>query len=136
MNRPEKIARITLAICAVCIAGFLALFFFAGPAAASSMFGVLGFSGFLPFLYRGEGPPDERDRRILNRATRISGLVFWMLFVAVFMGIWSISMMRGVTVISIQVLPVSVIIGWIVLFSVHALSTIIQYRRGIDHGET
>ena len=136
MNRPEKLAWITLAICVFSIMGFLATIPLAGLNAAPGMFGFMGFTGLVPWLFRREGLPDERDRRIINRAQRIGFFIFWLVFVTLSMGIWSWNIMRGTDTISVYVLPLTVFICWALLFTIQSTVTIILYRRGvIDENE-
>ena len=125
----EALCWLILLAATAALYGVLALFI--GPVAACGAFGLFGLAGLLPLVYRKRGQTvvmDERDTQIALRALAAGYSVFWLLFVLVTMGIWSVFYYQGYSTVSVQVLPNLVFGGMIVFMTARALGIIISYR--------
>ncbi|MBN1291668.1 MAG: hypothetical protein JXB48_07490 [Candidatus Latescibacteria bacterium] len=75
---------------------------------------------------------DERDLKIHKSARSCGFGVFWLIYVAAFMGTWGWSFYRGYRTISVNVnaLPLFVFGAFILIYAVDSITTVILYRRG------
>lgn len=130
MTRFEKIAWFSLTVCLLSITGFCALAPFTGFRVATAMLGIIGFTGLSPFLFKDSQPTDERDLIIQRHAVFGAHLMFWVCFVLGSIGIWGWRFYHKIPTIEIEVLPMQVFWGMLIIVTVQSLLTIIQYRRG------
>jgi hypothetical protein len=153
MGRHEKIAWYNLAVTGTSVLIFLILFFVmkdrrsleSSFEVSSSAFAVLAFLAFGQTLFRqeaaGKGPSgfhdpelDERDIQIYRRAGLHAFSAFWVLFVLTIMGFWMYYRWRhgteGALMVSLNVdlLPLLIMPCFLIIVSVHTISTIIQQR--------
>jgi hypothetical protein len=112
----------------------LILFFSAcsalGPLRARGLLGLIGFSGFAPLLFRkkkGEIWGDERDRLIQLRASQIGFGLFWFLFVVGLMSAYAF--LHNTPAISIEVLPMIVLCGWLAFILCQGVTLLLLYRK-------
>jgi hypothetical protein len=155
MNRHEKIAWYNLAVITISVLLFLVLFFVVKNThslelsfrISCSAFAVLAFLAFGQTLFRKEDREkmdmgfydpelDERDIQIYRRAKLHAFSVFWGLYVLITMGFWMYLRwkhgMEGDVILTLNVnlLPCLLWPSAIIIIAVHAVSTIIQHRRG------
>ena len=147
MTRQEKIAWFNLAVFGVAAITFVALFVFIRSARpeftllrqlhfSTAAVGFCGLWGLNFFMFRGTDGPvveDERDRFIQLRAVFGAHMMFWLVFVGTCMGVWGVNMVRGNEQISIQLLPMLVFLGMVVVGVTQAVVTLIMYRSGMSH---
>lgn len=156
MGRHEKIAWYNLAVIGTSVLFFLVSFFVmkdrhsleSSFEVSSSAFAVLAFLGFGQTLFRKEDAGkrrsgfydpelDERDVQIRQRAALHSFAIFWVLFVLAIMGFWMFFRWRHGTegplmiTFNVNLLPLLTVPGFLIIMSVHAISTIIQQRDNI-----
>ena len=103
-------------------------------------FGLLGFAGLQPLLYRKRRQAvvwDERDTLINYRAVIAGYSVFWLAFTLGVMGLWAVVYFYGGrSTISVHVLPNIVMGGFIVVMTARAIAIVVQYRlQDADKGE-
>jgi len=133
MSLHEKQAWFNLAVLGLAFATFAVLAPFAGVQRATAAFGWLGLLGFSPIIYvsrkrNRQVVADERDQAIQARTSVIAYSVFWVVFVGGSMTVWALFRDRGS--ISVNVLPLFPLVGWIVLTLVQSVATLIQYGQG------
>jgi uncharacterized Tic20 family protein len=133
MNLQERIAWFNLAVMALALAVFLVLIPFLGLFRATGGFGILGLWGLSPLLaWRKRGTreviDDERDRAINAKAMLIAYTAFWMFFVSACMVPFFLFGPQGM--IPVEVLPLILMVGWLVLMLTSSVATIVQYARG------
>jgi hypothetical protein len=133
MSYHEKLAWFNLAVIGLAVLTFLALIPVFGAKPASGAFGFLGLLGFSPLLFKPRATSlqtlsDERDRAIQAKAVVIAYSIFWVVFVGGSMGVWALYQDRGS--IPVDILPMFPLVGWMLLTSVQAVATLIQYARG------
>lgn len=144
MTRNEKIAWFNLAVAAVAVVLYIALFVMITAwkpeipltvrmSFAFAGFAVVGICGLVDVIFRKE-PGDERDALIERRATFGAHGLFWLYFVGFAMISWSIHMYRGEETISIHVLPFFVMSGMIVVIVIRSVIVLVLYRKAIDAG--
>jgi uncharacterized membrane protein len=120
-----------LVLLAVTSAAYVALMVFVGPIRATAAFGLLGFAGLQPLLYRKRSQAvvwDERDTQIAHRAVIAGYSIFWLAFTLGIMGLWGVYFCSGQETISVHVLPLLVLGGTFVFMTVRAIAIVIQYR--------
>jgi hypothetical protein len=135
MNRMQKIAWYKIIVIAV--VGILTTFAVAtlnhtyGASHARGGLGCLGLLGFLGLAdrlfskSRNKIDFDERDLLIQRKATVFAYSMFWVLWVVGSMMIWVIKKPGGS--ITVEVLPLMVLAGGIIVTLVQSVSTLIQY---------
>ena len=135
MNRLQKIAWYKIIVIAV--AGILTICTVAalnhsyGASHARGGLGCLGLLGFLGLadrLFRKSSNKtdfDERDLSIQRKATVIAYSVFWVLWVVGSMMLWVIKKPGGS--ITVEVLPLMVLAGMIIVTLVQSVAILIQY---------
>lgn len=143
MNRVQKIALFNLGVIlislllsgiAVAILAFLALVAELPLRAALGglgFMGIIGFTGLSPLLFRkakGQVEFDERDQLYNMRAWFLGFCASYLLFVIVCMTTWFIYGPMGT--ISVNVLPLTVMGGFMALMLVHSLAILRQYGWG------
>ena len=139
MNRSQKIAWFNLAVILIALmlsgiaVAFLA-FVLALPLQAAlgglGFTGVIGFTGLSPFLFRkakGQVEFDERDQLYSMRAWFAGYCSSYLFFVVVCMTTWFIYGFKGT--ISVNVLPLTVLGGYMALILAHSLAILVQYGR-------
>jgi alpha-beta hydrolase superfamily lysophospholipase len=121
-----------LVLLALTGAVYLALAIFLGPRPALGAFGLLGLAGFQPLLYCKRGKAvlwDERDALINYRAVLAAYASSWLVFTLGGMGLWAAEYsFAGRSTISVHVLPVLVMAGFLVVATVRAIAIVVQYR--------
>ncbi len=133
MSYHEKQAWFNLAVVGLAMATFFVLLPLFGVQRALGAFGWLGLLGLSPLFYRAKKGnsqvvSDERDYLIQSKAGLIAYSVFWMVFVGGSMGVWALYRDHGY--ISVDILPVFPLVGWVVLTLVQSVATLVQYGRG------
>lgn len=133
MSLQEKIALFILGICCITIITYLILMSILGPYAAMRAFGILGFLGITPFIYRKvsknrSAQLDERDVAIRKKASSIAFRLFWVLFVLGSIFLYYLYQDSGV--ITIQAFPLIIFNGVIIINLTWSVSILILYRRG------
>jgi hypothetical protein len=133
MSRHEKEAWFNLAVLGLAIATFFALLSFLGVQRAIGAFSLLGLLGISPIFYltrkrNSQVVSDERDQMIHSRTWVIAYSVFWVVFVGGSMTVWAIYRNQGH--ISVDILPMFPLVGWIVLTLVQSVVTLVQYGWG------
>jgi hypothetical protein len=84
LSRQERFALFNLIVASCTLAVFAALIPMFGESRAQSAFALLAVLGLGPFFFRRrdeEVTGDERDQAIHLRATQITFIIFWLLFV-------------------------------------------------------
>jgi len=140
MNRAQKIAWfnlvvifIGLVLCIIAVSVLALVAFVAElPLRAAlgglGFIGIIGFTGLSPFLFRkakGQVEFDERDQFYNMRAWFLGFCASYLLFVIVCMTTWFIHGPKGT--ISANVLPLTVMGGFLALMLVHSLAILGQY---------
>jgi hypothetical protein len=93
--------------------------------------GLLGLLGFSRHLFRkktGEVDLDERDLLIQKRALATAYTVFWVAWVLGSMIAWGI--IGPENSVSVNILPLTVGIGGIIVVSVQSIAILVQYGWG------
>jgi hypothetical protein len=94
---------------------------------------LFGLSGFAPLIGRAEKRAgkvimDERDRAI-ERAAGLAGFgAVWLCYVLTCIGSWAI--LGNSATIPVRVLPLSVFVAMVIVFTTRAAVIVILYRRG------
>ena len=139
MNRAQKIARFNLIVILIALSlstiAVGVLYFVVGMPMrrALSGFGFIGICGLMglsPLLYKKEGDKvsfDERDRLYNMRAWFAGYCLSYLFFVVVCMTTWFIYGFKGT--ISVNVLPLTVLGGYMALILAHSLAILVQYDR-------
>jgi hypothetical protein len=121
-----------LILLVVVVAAYGILAIFLGPIPASGAFGLFGFAGFQPLLYRRRGKAvvwDERDTRIHSYANNVGFGAVWLVFTLATMGVWfAVYCYGGRSTISVHVLPNLLMICTIVVMTARAVAIVVQYR--------
>ncbi len=136
MSRQEKHAWFNLAVFGLALIVFAVFIPILGLRGAVGAMGICGVWGLGVFIFYPRGKLtdilDERDLSIQRRATRIAHGTFWLLFVGTCMLTWKLR--RGGT-IPVDILPMMVGLGLIVIVVVGSIATLILYRRGVPDAE-
>jgi|GEM_PF-1167543 len=133
MTPAQKKAWYSLAVVATCLAVLAALIPVLGPARAQGGFGVMGLLGFSQVLFRGrrgEIVNDERDDEIRRRATMISHVVFWIVFIQVGVACPFIYGSNGA--VPVLVVQYFLWLAFSLIVTVAAVATLVLYRLGRD----
>lgn len=140
MNRSQKIAcfnlvviLISLILCVIAVAVLAFIAFVVerplrGALGGLGFIGIIGFAGLSPLLFRkakGQVEFDERDQFYNMRAWFLGFCASYLLFVIVCMATWFIRGPKGT--ISVNVLPLTVMGGFLALMLVHSLAILGQY---------
>lgn len=133
MNRQERIAWFNLTVMGLALLVFLILMPVLGPKRATGAFGLTGLMGLPAILAlrkqrRDEVVEDERDQSIRLKSTVVGYSVFWVYFVGACMVPYSLRGQQGM--ISVEVLPIILMGGFLVLMLSGAIATIVQYHWG------
>ena len=144
MNRAQKIAwfnlivnliALVLSSIAVAVLTFVVALPLRAALGGLGFTGIIGFTGLSPFLFRkakGQVEFDERDHLYNSRAWFLGFCASYLLFVIVCMTTWFIRGPKGT--ISANVLPLTVMGGFLALMLVHSLAILGQYGW-TDKGE-
>jgi len=140
MNREQKCAWLVVAMFGVSVIAFAALVPLVGWGAAPAGFGMIGFAGLGPLIFRKKTQPgqieiDERDKAIAREATLGGGMTSYCAFILACMIPWFVLQGRGTKVVSIHTLPMIVFIGGIVFFTARAVTLLVLYGRERHHSE-
>ena len=134
MNRLQKIASynlIVIAIVLIIVVLVVGLIYHSKGSqearGAIGLAGLLGLSGVLFRKKRGETNFDERDQLILRKSTAVAYSVFWVAWIAASMTIWAVLRRRGT--VRVDILPIMVLIGGLVVVTVQSVAILIQYGR-------
>ncbi len=141
MNRLQKIASynlIVIAIVLIIVVLVVGLIYHSkgsqearGAIGLAGLLGLVGLSGVLFRKKRGETDFDERDQLILRKSTAVAYSVFWVAWIAASMTIWAVLRRRGT--VRVDILPIMVLIGGLVVVTVQSVAILVQYgRRGKD----
>ncbi len=141
MNRLQKIASynlIVIAIVLIIVVLVVGLIYHSkgsqearGAIGLAGLLGLVGLSGVLFRKKRGETDFDERDQLILRKSTAVAYSVFWVAWIAASMTIWAVLRRRGT--VRVDILPIMVLIGGLVVVTVQSVAILIQYGwRGKD----
>jgi hypothetical protein len=129
MVAAQKHAVFNLIVASLALLGFVVLTPHFGVARAQGAFALLAFTGLGPLFYRRRGKravSDERDQMIFLRATQISFAVFWLLFVSGVLAAYTVLKDHEQS-FSIDLLPLVLWLGWIVLLVCHAAAILTLY---------
>jgi hypothetical protein len=130
MVHQQRWALFNVTIAGITLVLFLIVCPVLGPLRAQGVLGLIGFSGFAPLLFRkrkGEVWGDERDRLIQLRASNIGFGLFWFLFVVGLMSVYAV--LRNTTVISVEILPLIVLFGWLAFILCQGVALLVLYRK-------
>ncbi|MCL2329805.1 MAG: hypothetical protein FWC56_00715 [Phycisphaerae bacterium] len=129
MNAQQKQAWLVVIVVIVSLVGYLLLLPFVGPKAAGPVFGLLGFAGLGPRIFRRK-PIDERDRSIHKEAALVAAGVSYGIFVLGCIGVWLIAFgwLRQEQ-IAVHLLMLIFVFGAIALVFVHSVTLLILYAR-------
>jgi hypothetical protein len=131
MTTTQKQAVFNLAIIVVTLIAVLALVPVLGFQRAQGGLGILGLLGFGPFLFRkrpGEVFYDERDIMIQFRAWAVAYSIFWVAFVAVC--VLAPFTFGASGYVRVELVQMSVWYGFMIVWGLSAVVTLIQYARG------
>ncbi len=132
----QKVAWFNLAVLGAAVLTYVVLLPLIGASRALGAFGICGLWGFGAFFHfcRREGVlMDERDEFILRKANLAGLWTFWELFVAASMITWGvIRYVKHQETVSVDVLPILVLGGWIAFMFTQSIATLIQYGRSRD----
>jgi hypothetical protein len=132
----QKVAWFKLTVISASVLTCIVLIPLTGMPAALGAFGICGLCGLSPVFYRRPNKGvliDERDQFILRKANLAGLRIFWALFVAACMITWGIiRYLRHQETISVDVLPILVLGGWIAFMFAQSVATLIQYGRSHD----
>jgi hypothetical protein len=131
MAGAQKHAAFNLAVIAAALLTVLALTPLLGFQRAHGALGILGLMGLGPFLFRkrqGEVFYDERDVVIQSRAWVIAYSAFWVIFVAVC--VLAPFTFGADGYVRVELVQLSVWYGFMIVWGLSALVTLIQYARG------
>jgi hypothetical protein len=134
MSIAQKQAAFNLATILLSLITVLALTPILGFHAAQGGFGVLGLIGLSPFLFRkraGQVFMDERDVQIQLRSSAVAYFVFWMVFVAICVSAPFTYGSSGV--VRVELIQSSVWYGFMLVWGISAIATLVQYRGGVAH---
>ena len=120
---------ITASAVGVCYTVLLA---FVGPQRAQVAIVFMAIGALAPLFYRRPAGSsavvtDERDRLIAMRALAIAWAVMWLFFVSFCMITWRLHAAAGT--VRVDVLPLMVTIGWVIVTLARSLSVVVLYRR-------
>lgn len=130
MSQQQKMAWFTIAVCAVTLLAFAALWPIVGTQRAMAAFALLSLWGLVGWFYRkrpGEVVFDERDRDIHSTAVKISAGCVYLYFVSCSLVMWQLK--RGDGSVPADWLPNMSWFGAIVLLGSWALAALVLYRR-------
>ena len=111
---------------------YAALLPFVGPAGATAAITLMAIGARAPLLYRKPRGSnivvtDERDRDIQLRSLAVAWAVMWLFFVAFCMITWQLHRVAGT--VRVDVLPLMVTFGWVIVTLARSLAVVILYRR-------
>jgi len=130
MSRVQKQAWYNLAVATLSIIAFLVLLSLMALRPATAAFGLMGLLGLGHLFYRvrpgdTEVVLDERDRLFHARASLLAYRIFWLVWVAGSMGVWLAY--RESRLVPVDVVPMTVMGGWVVFVLVQSATTLIQF---------
>lgn len=132
MNAEQKRAWVGVVVGIVCLVGYLVLLPFFGPMVAFAVLGLFGITGFTGLIGRGE-KADERDKSIARRATLGGAMASYLAFITGCMGTWFVVFMfQGNGRVSVHVLPVITMLGFVVFYFVRSVVVLVLYGRHVE----
>jgi uncharacterized membrane protein len=140
MNVQEKQAWFILAVMVLTVSIYAALGFTVGfQTWTTGTLGLFGFAGLAPFIgmrerARGKIIYDERDVLIKQRAANAAFGIFWLVFVSGMMAPLFISGPNSNVTIAASDLALAVFAAGVLVFTVHSVAVLIQYRIGRNAG--
>ena len=129
MTSTQKQAWFNLAVIAVCLLTVLVLALTLGLRRAQGGVGILGLMGLSYFFVRkrpGAVVTDERDAWIRLRSLMIASLIAWVAFVLVCTFL-APALYGDHGAVPVEVVQMSVWIGFILVAAVDAIATLVQY---------
>ena len=138
MNAEEKSAWFVIGVFVATLVAFLILIPLLGFKVALGSFGLFGLTGLTPLFFRrqpGKVVSDERDRIIVRKAAVAGGMSSYLVFCAGCMAAWLMKMLQGEATIDINVLPLLVFFGAVVLFLVRSIAVLVLYRQEVGYGQ-
>lgn len=132
ISRQEKHAWFNLAVFGLGLLLFFAFLPRVGFHRATAALAVCGLWGLAPLLFyprktKWKDIFDERDLLIQRTSWAIAHGTFWAVFVIGQMTLWGLNRERGT--VDVEVLPLTVFGGMMVIFVVGSIATLILYRR-------
>ena len=140
MVRQQKMAWFVIVVFILAFVNFAVLLSFQRAQVAFAGFGVFGFGGLAPLLFRKKAAPeevdiDERDKAIAKTAALGAAMMSYGAFILTCMLTWEFCRHQGKEVVSIHVLPTIVGIGGMVFFVTWAITIVVLYGRERTDGE-
>jgi hypothetical protein len=135
MSREQKGAWFMLAVFGTSLIAYGVLAVFIGPMPALGAFGLMGFTGLTPFIFRRRRDPsdvetDERDQMLQRKAALAAAIFSYEVFVIACMGLWFYYFMwRGQQLISVHYLAGVTLAGGIALMLVRSIAILVLYGR-------
>ena len=130
MNIELKLAWLNVFVISLTLALFVVIGLSVGYLQAFGAFGLLGFLGLTPFLYRKNSDAsacDERDLAVAKKASLVAGMFSYAAVVLGGMLIWFFHYFNGKEFISVHYLPGLVTLAAVVLLLIRSLFIISQY---------
>ena len=143
MNKEQKTAWLILFLFPLIGVGFFILSSMGGWRVGIAAFSLLGLIGLAPVIFRGQSglisksteKPDERDRQISTKSSMVGGIASYLFFVIGLMGIWAKNWISEINIVPIDLLPLLVVCGWVVLAVVRSAVLLTLYKRGTRYAE-
>ena len=138
----QKSAWFSLAVTAAVCLGFAVVALIVDVRTATACMAILALLALKPRLFgrktkKGEVLFDERDQFIAKRAALAGFTASYLTFVIACMAIWGVAYLaQGLEEVSVHVLILPVLAGWVVAEAAHAVAVLVLYgREGCDAGE-
>ncbi len=139
MDLNQRASLFILIIAAMAMAAYLLLWPFVGPVAAMSGLSLLGFTGFVPILFRPQSDEemdtDERSETIARVAWSRSSMVACLLTSLTCVGVWLVFTLRGKPMITVDILPVIVGVNGFSFMIVNAVFILVLNRIGVSNAQ-
>ena len=134
MSAEQKYSWYMIGCFALALIVFAGLIPLIGIRAACGAIGLLGLTGLAPLLFRrkrksGEVTTDERDGMISLKATMVTGIVTFEVVLLFCMIPWFIYMLQDKEVVSINMLPLVVLVAGITFMVTRAIAILVLYGR-------
>lgn len=141
MSIDQKMAWLMVGAAAAGLILFAVLIPFIGIKPAFAAFGVLGFTGLGPLIFRKKRKADvvavdERVQTIGRKAALTGAMISYEVFILACMATWCIYYFgKGKELISVHALPCIVVAGWVAFIVSWSVALLILYGREGRHGE-
>ena len=141
MSIDQKMAWLMVGAAATGLILFAVLIPFIGIKPAFAAFGVIGFSGLGPLIFRKKRKAavvavDERGKTIGRKAALAGAIISYEVFILASMATWFIYRFgKGKELISVDALPCIVGGGWLAFMVSWSVALLILYGRESRHGE-